>query len=542
MVHKKQLSHTKRLAANKIIDLIYSGKLSTARTLVRKNYKSGSELYHFFDGWLHQLEGNYVKSIQAFERALIANPINEEVLIGLAGSYLELGDFERAEECASHALTINSSEPKNLLTMATILSKSKPTDKKVQLQADSLFEKAFDNYVASLNTNTKLLVDILSGWGGCLLNLEQITQARIILEKALIYDQYNSIAHKNLVSVYANLNMVDEAINSCKIAEMSSDKSMVLDTIYQEGMLEILRGNFSRGWRLHEARLETDKYAYKDLLAVSKKRFAEVNEHDSVLLFQEQGIGDLLQFCHLIPEVFKHCKNIDIMVLPNTFLPMSDGAVKSPKEFIEHNLSDYVRDVFVRSVDRVSEEYDCVLPIMSLGYQLKIKPHSVPVLPFKAEPLGKYTNRVGLFWKGSIHHANDSLRSAPTDYVNALVSEHKNIEFVSLQIDRDEDLVAAPNLVSAKYDMQGLLNTCRVIQDCVLVITVDSMVAHLAAGLGKPVLMLHAWSADWRWGLQGTENRWYSTVTDIRQKSYKDWDSVFNSLNNRLELLKMSVD
>jgi tetratricopeptide (TPR) repeat protein len=542
MVHKKQLSHTKRLAANKIIDLIYGGKLSTARTLLRKNYKSGSELYHFFDGWLHQLEGNYIKSIQAFERALIANPLNEEVLIGLAGSYLELGDFERAEECASHALTINSSEPKNLLTMATVLSKSKPTDKKVQLQADSLFEKAFDNYVASLTLNTKLLVDILSGWGGCLLNLEQIPQARIILEKALLYDQYNSIAHKNLVSVYANLNMVDEAINSCKIAEMSSDKSMVLDTIYQEGMLEILRGNFSRGWRLHEARLETDKYAYKDLLSLSKKRFSELTEYDSLLLFQEQGIGDLLQFSHLIPDVFKHCKNIDIMVLPNTFLPMSDGAVKSPKEFIEHNLSDYVRDVFVRSVDRISKDYDCVMPIMSLGYQLKIKPHNTTILPFKAEPTGKYENKVGLFWKGSVHHANDSLRSAPTDYINTLISEHPDIKFVSLQIDRDEDLIQAPNIVSAKSDMQGLLATCSVIQDCSLVITVDSMVAHLAAGLGKPVLMLHAWSADWRWGLYDSENRWYSTVTDVRQKSYKDWDSVFNSLNNRLELLKMSVD
>ena len=194
MVHKKQLSHAKRLAANKIIELIYEGKLSTARSIVKKNYKPTNELYHFFEGWISQLEGNYSKSIQAFERALIVNPLNQEVLIGLAGSYLELGDFERAEECASHALTIDNKEPKNLLTMATVLSKSKPTDKNVQLQADSLFEKAFDYYVESYNTNTKLLVDILSGWGGCLLNLEYIDQAKVILEKALTYDKYNPIA------------------------------------------------------------------------------------------------------------------------------------------------------------------------------------------------------------------------------------------------------------------------------------------------------------------------------------------------------------
>jgi hypothetical protein len=221
---------------------------------------------------------------------------------------------------------------------------------------------------------------------------------------------------------------------------------------------------------------------------------------------------------------------------------MSDNKVKSPKEFIEHNLSDYVRNVFIRGVDRVSKQYDCVLPMMSLGYHLKIKPHNTSVLPFKAEPLGKYSNKVGVFWKGSVHHANDSLRSVSTDYINTLISEHPNIEFVSLQIDRDEDLINAANIVSAKSDMQGLLDTCRVLQDCSLVISVDSMVAHLAAGLGKRVLMLHAWSADWRWGLYDTENRWYSTVTDVRQSSYKNWDTVFDSVNDRLEVFKMFID
>ncbi len=542
MVHKKQLSYTKRLAANKIIDLIYEGKLAAAKAIIKKNYKPGSELFHFFYGWVNQMEGRHDLAITSFEKALIANPLNGEVLIGLAGSYLELNDFERASECAEHAITLNGKEPKNLLTMATILSKSKVKDRSVQLEADALFEKAFDYCVSNPEPNKKLLVDILSGWGGCLLNLEEMDQARILLEKAISYDSYNPVAHKNLVSVYANMNRIESAIESCKIAEMSDDKSLVIDTIYQEGMLEILRGNFSRGWRLHEARLETDKYAYKDLLSLSEKRFSELNEHDSILLFQEQGIGDLLQFSHLIPEVYKHCKNIDIMVLPNTFLPMSDNKVKSPKEFIEHNLSDYVRDVFIRGVDRLSERYDCVLPMMSLGYHLKIKPHNTSVLPFKAEPLGKYSNKVGVFWKGSVHHANDSLRSAPTDYINTLVSEHPDIQFVSLQIDRDEDLVNAPNIVSAKSDMQGLLDTCRVLQDCSLVISVDSMVAHLAAGLGKRVLMLHAWSADWRWGLYDNENRWYSTVTDVRQSSYKNWDSVFDSLNNRLEVFKMFID
>lgn len=544
MVHKKQLSNIKRLAANKIIDLIYAGKIPTAKILIKKNYKPGTELYHFFDGWIKQLEGRYDLSIQAFEKALIANPLNEEVLIGLAGSYLELGDYERAEECASHAVTVNSKEPKNLLTLATVLSKSNPKNNKVQLEADSLFEKAFDLVVDKVTNSNKLLVDILAGWGGCLLNLENIEQAKMLLELAIKYDFYNPVAHKNLVSVYANLNDIDKAIQSCKIAQMSDDKDLVVDTIYQEGMLEILKGNYAKGWRLHEARLETVKYAYKDLLAKGQKAFSELTEQDSLLLFQEQGIGDLLQFVHLVPKIYSSCKNIDLVVLPNTFLPMSNGKVSSPKEFIEHNLKDYIRKVYVRGVDNVPNTYDCVMPIMSLGFCTKLTPTNNPgVLPFRAEPLKKYTNRVGLFWKGSVHHANDHLRSVPTDYINALVKEHSDIEFVSLQIDRDDDLIMQDNIISAKEDMKGLLSTSSVIQDCSLIISVDSMIAHLAAGLDKHVLMIHAWSPDWRWGMDNTGiNRWYTKTSDIRQSEYRNWDTVFDSINDRLEVFKMFVD
>jgi tetratricopeptide (TPR) repeat protein len=542
MVHKKQLSYTKRLAANKIIDLLRAGKLSEARKQVRAFYKKDSELYYFFSGWIHQAEARHDLAIKMFERALIANPINEDVLLGLAASYLELGDYATAEECANHALTINNKNPKNLLTLATIISKSSPTNKKVQLQADSLFERAFDQCLTSESSN-ELIVDILAGWGGCLLNLEELEQAKIILEQAVSYNEYNTIAHKNLTSVYANMNLIDKAINSSKIAQMSDDKSMVIDAIYQEGMLELLKGNYAKGWRLHEARLETHKYAYKDLLQKSTSTFSELTEHNSLLIFQEQGLGDLLHFAHLIPEVYKRCSNIDLVVLPNTFLPMIEGKVQSPKEFILHNFSNYIRNIYIRGVDTIPNEYDCAMSIMSLGHWLKVRPESFNILPFTTSvTTDRYKDCVGIFWKGSVHHANDSLRSVPTSLINEIILKNKNISFVSLQIDRDEDLVAADNLVKAKEDLSGLLNTAAILNNCTLVITVDSMIAHLAAGLGKPVLMLHAWSPDWRWGLTGVKNRWYNTVTDVRQQSYKDWDSVFTEINERLSVLKMCVD
>ena len=544
MVHKKQFSNTKRLAANKIIDLIYAGKLKTAYTLLKTNFKPNNELYYFLNGWISQLQGRHDIAVKLFEKALILNPLNDEVLTGLAGSYLELEEYDRAEECASHAVTVNSSNPKNLLTLATVVSKSNKSNKTVQAQADILFERAFNKCIEDPELNNKLLVDILSGWGGCLLNLEELAQAKIILEKAISYDPYNTIAHKNLISVYANTNKIDLAIASAKIACMSDDSELVLDTIYQEGMLELLRGNYARGWRMHEARLETAKYRYKDLLKLASIPFSDLTEHNSVLLFQEQGIGDLLQFSHYIPLVHDKCKNIDIVVLPNTFLPMLEGKTPSPKEFIEHNFSKYIRNVYIRGVDKITESYDSVVAIMSLGSVFKTTDSNKPkTLPFTS-PIKNtnYKNKVGIFWKGSSHHPNDSLRSVPTKYINNLISSNPNIDFVSLQIDRDDDLKYENNIVSAASDMGGLLNTLSVIEQCSLIISVDSMVAHLAAGANKSVWMLHAWSPDWRWGLYGDTNRWYDSATDIRQSEYKNWDNVFATLNDRLKVFKNQVD
>jgi len=59
-----------------------------------------------------------------------------------------------------------------------------------------------------------------------------------------------------------------------------------------------------------------------------------------------------------------------------------------------------------------------------------------------------------------------------------------------------------------------------------LVITVDTMVAHLAGALGVPVwVMLHA-AADWRWLLDRNDSPWYPTMRLFRQTAHDDWGRV----------------
>jgi ADP-heptose:LPS heptosyltransferase len=73
-----------------------------------------------------------------------------------------------------------------------------------------------------------------------------------------------------------------------------------------------------------------------------------------------------------------------------------------------------------------------------------------------------------------------------------------------------------------------------VMSSCDLVVTVDTMAAHLAGALAVPTcLMLHA-EADWRWMEGRTDSPWYPTATLYRQPRAGDWRTVVDAVRARL--------
>ena len=59
-----------------------------------------------------------------------------------------------------------------------------------------------------------------------------------------------------------------------------------------------------------------------------------------------------------------------------------------------------------------------------------------------------------------------------------------------------------------------------------LVITVDTMAAHLAGALGVPVWTLLGTEPDWRWMRARADSPWYPSMRLFRQTSAGDWTSV----------------
>jgi ADP-heptose:LPS heptosyltransferase len=75
-----------------------------------------------------------------------------------------------------------------------------------------------------------------------------------------------------------------------------------------------------------------------------------------------------------------------------------------------------------------------------------------------------------------------------------------------------------------------ITETAALISGLELVITVDTMIAHLAGALNKPVWVLLKHSADWRWMPDRKDSPWYPSMRLYRQRTPGDWAPVIASV------------
>ena len=65
--------------------------------------------------------------------------------------------------------------------------------------------------------------------------------------------------------------------------------------------------------------------------------------------------------------------------------------------------------------------------------------------------------------------------------------------------------------------------TAELVAGAAGVVTVDTMIAHLAGMLGRPVCLLVKHRPDWRWPVRGRRTPWYPTMRVWRQPAPGDW-------------------
>ncbi len=129
--------------------------------------------------------------------------------------------------------------------------------------------------------------------------------------------------------------------------------------------------------------------------------------------------------------------------------------------------------------------------------------------------------KIGVAWAGAAGAGVDRMRSIDPAALTPLRAV-RGATWVSLQHG-----VAAPGwMADPMPGVADFADTAGVVAQLDLVVSVDTAVAHLAGGMGKPVLLLDRYDNCWRWLSGRADSPWYPGLRILRQGSPGDWDGV----------------
>jgi hypothetical protein len=292
-------------------------------------------------------------------------------------------------------------------------------------------------------------------------------------------------------------------------------------------------GNFDEGWINYEYRWHRKDADLRPHSHIPPLISPSDLVGKKILVWPEQGFGDILQFARYIPKLIDLGAQV-------TF------EIQEPLVALFEN--QYPCKIVVKG--STIEGMDFQIPLGSLPLLFKSNRESIPadipyikVAPEKIQkwgnqlPLSKEKLNIGIACSGNINfdlkHGNK--RPIPLEYFSELAKQH-NLFLIQKEL-RDADQITLKTL-NTIHPLGNLINnfedTAAIVENMDLIISIDTSLVHLAGALGKKVLVLLSWCPDWRWLSQGETNPWYPTAKVIRQPTAGDWDSVMVGVNQIL--------
>ena len=289
------------------------------------------------------------------------------------------------------------------------------------------------------------------------------------------------------------------------------------------GLKLLYEGNFEDGWRYYEHRNSKITDFFKD----TQEWTGEKIDNKSIIVFNEQGIGDSIQFSKYIIPLTKISKNVTFAVQTN----------------IQNLFRNDVPNLTIGTIkDCKNKKFDFKIPLGSLikfFFKENLNKNENLLQTNKdrdlkwREKINKDKLNVGIVWSGSYNGANEPYRSVPLKSLKKIFSLNANFYCLQNEIwDRDKDDFRSLNIID--YGKFKLDEVSSIIKNLDLIITSDTSILHLSASLSKETWGMLALHPDWRWGEFNKINP-YSSLTIYNQLSFNDWRNVENQIYSDLE-------
>lgn len=475
--------------------------------------KNSSDAWMNKGNLLHEM-GHDHEAIRSFDKSIELNPNSSFAHSNKSNSLLKINKIQEAIESCDKAISLNENNQDAwmnkgncYLYIGNLNEAEFLFNKAISISPNSF--KAWINLARTLNANN------------------QDIKAINIYEQALKINPKFAQAYINLGYTHNRLGDYINAINNYEIA-CEIDKNIIPAAKWNMALIYLANGRFEKGWELYENRWLMEEFKDQIINLESKKWDGVENiKGKIILIYSEQGLGDVIQFSRFLKILINFGANV-IFQAPVTLVKLLK------------TLSNELQ--IISTLDQVPD-HDYNLPLMSLPLKLKIFNTNLfenesylksPDINFKNIIKCDKPN-IGIAWSGNSLHKNDIHRSIEFNKLITFINKWKKyFSFHSLQKEykRNElDQLKVLEVIDYSSHLHDFSSTADLINQMDLIICVDTSIAHVSGAIGKPTWLLLAKPADFRWLIDRSDTPWYSSVKLYRQTTAGDWNSVLQAVD-----------
>ena len=475
----------------------------------------------------HHKNGNWNKAREIYEHLLKSDPNNYAVLQNYGPLLSQLNENTLAKNIFQKCLKINPKDPLLLYNYGKFFHNRKIFDKAIKFYEES-FKLQPKNNLSMYNI------------GNIFSEKKEFKKSIKCFEQTIEANPDNFFAYNNIGFSYKHLGDFNKA-------EFFFKKSIEKNTDFIEGHINysttlLSQKKFDEGFEEYEFRKQSkifpDYIRYRELKIKTTIWNGQDIYGKTILIFTEQGIGDLFQFSRYIYELHDRFKAKVILRL-------------------KHNLFHFFNSKKIQTITEQDKIpfHDFHQHLMSLpGIFYKKNKSFLPnnnFINYDNEKLKKWE----IFFKSFSGlkvgiNSDTTLREGATGSLERLIpieqfsvlTNIKNINFFVLQRDFDENKLKIINKKSnvnyfKKLDksVKPFEDTVGIIKNLDLVITADTSIAHLSATLEKKTWIALPYISDWRWFQDEKKTLWYEDTLLYRQKENKSWTEPFEEILKNLK-------
>lgn len=486
------------LTFKKALTLIHASKLDEAEKILRAMLRTEPKATDIRAnlGYIEFKRGNYIKAHDIFADVLVDDPNDPGLLNRFAAAAMHTGKLDEAEQALLKAVELVPEDFDSWMNLCALAGfKGKDTDgMRYATKALSINPRSPGGYV---------------NLGSCLQMCNKLEEASYAFETAIILDPKQLTALINLGVIAAKRGNDIEAIayfDKTIAVSTTSDIAKINEAKFYKSISLLKLSHLQEAWQLYDCGFFpslSHGRSPRRSFGVPQWGGESLAEHDTLLCWKEQGIGDELMFLSCLPELESRCKNIIVECDERLVEPLSRSFPN-----MKFRVAEFFNDP---QHSPLHHDYTCHIPIGSMfgifRPELESFSKAGPIVQPLEDLKKKYESRigkangrlkVGICWRsGMLSPDRNNHYTAISDW-EPIFKCRDDVDFFSLQYGDCSEEIANANQhfdmhinrwpdIDYKNSFEDLFALASAMD---IVITVGTAVSTIAAAVGTRTILM----------------------------------------------------